>query len=359
MSVFNGERFLAEAVDSVLNQSFLDFEFIVIDDGSTDGSGGILDSYQERDSRLRVYHQDNKGRVESLNWGCSIARGKYIARMDADDISIRDRLMWQVDFMEEHPEVGVLGGAVEFIDASERTFFISRYPVGDKEIQVALREYCAIWHPTVLMRREIFASTDGYRAFGLDAEDYDLWLRIAERSQIANLKPVLLKYRIHANQVSGSNSKQQRLSALAAQAAAASRRNGNPDPLIPGVQITPSFLVSLGVSEATQQRAVAATYEMWIRIMSLMGDRPAVLNLRIELLRSCRSEYLDRRVVADARIAVAEVHWRQRRFLRSFVAIGHAVITRPMILGRPLRLLWRRLKKAPNVQEDLDSAGTD
>src|ERR1700735_3442488 len=95
MRVFNGEQYLAEAVESILGQSFDDFEFIVINDGSTDHSAAILESYMNKDTRLRVYHQDNKGIVEALNLGCAIARGKYIARTDADDIAIGDRLMRQ------------------------------------------------------------------------------------------------------------------------------------------------------------------------------------------------------------------------------------------------------------------------
>ena len=121
MSVLNGERFLREAVESILDQSLREFEFIIINDGSTDFSGSILDSYQHKDPRLRVVHQENMGLVESLNRGCGLARGKYIARMDADDIAIQDRLRWQADFMETHPEVGVVGGAVEVIDTTGRS----------------------------------------------------------------------------------------------------------------------------------------------------------------------------------------------------------------------------------------------
>src|ERR1700683_781969 len=103
MSVFNSERFLREAVESILRQSFRDFEFIIMDDGSTDRSAAILDSYQENDARVKVYHKKHGGLIESLNHGCSLAQGKYIARMDADDISDGDRLKWQVDFMDAHP----------------------------------------------------------------------------------------------------------------------------------------------------------------------------------------------------------------------------------------------------------------
>jgi hypothetical protein len=121
MSVFNGEPYLHEALESILNQTFRDFEFIIINDGSTDGSATVLESYRKSDSRLRVYHQENRGVGESLNRGCGLAQGKYIARMDADDIATSGRLMRQVEFMEGHPEVDVVGGAVEFIDATGKS----------------------------------------------------------------------------------------------------------------------------------------------------------------------------------------------------------------------------------------------
>jgi glycosyltransferase involved in cell wall biosynthesis len=350
MSVFNGERFLAEAVESILSQSFSDFEFIAINDGSTDNSGTILDSYQKKDSRLRVFHQENRGLVDSLNRGCGLTQGRYIARMDADDISLRDRLSWQVSFMEKHPEVSVVGGAVQFISASGRTLEISRQPIGDQEIKSALCAGNVIWHPTVLIRRDTFIATGGYRSSFLDAEEYDLWLRIAERSQLANLEQVVLAYRIHPHQISQCKIKQQALSALAARAAAASRKNGNPDPFTSPAQITPDLLARMGVGEAAQQRALIAGYLTFIRNMSLTGERSAVLNLWMEMLRSSRREYIERRVLADARLAFAELYWNQGRFLPSLLAAGHAVIMRPMILGRPLKLLWRWLKRTRKMQ---------
>src|SRR5262249_10266218 len=110
MSVHNGERFLAEATDSILGQTFRDFELILVDDGSTDGSGAIADAYQRKDTRVRVIHQHKFGLVAALNQACEQARGEYIARMDADDVAIPDRLVRQVAFMDAHPEVAVLGG---------------------------------------------------------------------------------------------------------------------------------------------------------------------------------------------------------------------------------------------------------
>ena len=135
MSVFNGERFLHEAVESMLDQSFREFEFIILDDGSTDRSASILNSYQNRDGRVKVHHQEHGGLIESLNHACSLAQGKYIARMDADDVAAKDRLRMQVDFMEVHSEIGVLGGGVEWIDATGRSLGIHRHPTDSKEIE--------------------------------------------------------------------------------------------------------------------------------------------------------------------------------------------------------------------------------
>ena len=230
MCVFNGELFVGEAVESILGQSFNEFEFIIINDGSTDSTDSILDYYQRKDPRIIICHQENRGLVDSLNRGCSLSRGKYIARMDADDIAINNRLLWQVDFLDEHPEVGVIGGAIEVINTVGQSLVTHRYPVKDSEIKKGLiHGDCPLVHPTVLMRKAVFTEVGGYRKVFVDAEDFDLWLRVAERWKLANLKQVVLKYRRHPDQVSVKKFKRQALSNLAARAAALSRKNVNAD----------------------------------------------------------------------------------------------------------------------------------
>src|SRR5262249_59368301 len=108
------DRFLSESIESILDQSLRDFEFIIIDDGSTDGTAGLLSKYESTDARVRIYHQENKGRIESLNRGSTFAYGKYLARMDADDIAVKDRLIWQGEVMENNPEMGGVGGDCPF-----------------------------------------------------------------------------------------------------------------------------------------------------------------------------------------------------------------------------------------------------
>jgi hypothetical protein len=345
MSVLNGEKFLPEAVDSILKQSFRDFEFIVIDDGSTDSSGAILESYQKKDPRVRVYHQENRGLVESLNRGCAMARGKYLARMDADDIAIKERLMLQVRFMEEHPEVAVLGGAVEVIDSTGRWLDTSVNPSGDSQLKLdALRGNCPFWHSTVLMRKDVFVSVGGYRKVVVDCEDYDLWLRISDRYQLANLKEVLTKYRLHPDQVTLRKCKQGALSALAAQAAAGSRRSGNPDPLDSIDEITPAVLATLGVSDATLNATLAKRYLRVIQIMCDACQYTAATEALDEITGSCDWKLAGSRALAEVCLLRARLTWRQGRYLSSILNVGQAIIARPIVLGLPLKPLLRRVK---------------
>jgi hypothetical protein len=343
MSVFNGERFLREAIESILDQSFTDFEFIVVDDGSTDDSVSILDSYQNCDARVKVYHHEHGGLIESLNQGCCLSQGKYIARMDADDIASKDRLTWQVDYTEAHPGIGVLGGAVEWIDAAGKSLRTCRYPSGDGQIKTHLLHGCALWHPTVLLRREVFVWAGGYRKVVVDAEDYDLWLRIADRFQLENLEAVVLKYRIHPQQTSFRKLKQQSLSILAAQVSASQRRNGDPDLLETVEKITPELLVRSGVPEAKQQTALASYCRHWARNVCLAGEFSAALKTLLEILQSSDLEYAEAWLVADLWLTAASLHWRQREFFRSLMGVAHAVTARPAVIGRPIKQIFIRM----------------
>ena len=342
MVVCNVDHFLAESIESILGQTLRDFEFIIVDFGSTDNSKSIISSYAASDSRLKFHIIPSCGLAEARNASCFLAQGQYIALMDADDVSSPDRLMWQIDFMEKHPEVSVLGGAVEWIDTTGRALVTWDNPVGDGEIQSALLERCPLWQPTVLMRREAFVGVGGYRPPFAPAEDYDLWLRMAEHFQIANLKQVVLKYRIHPNQVSMRKRAQQTLGVLAARVAASSRRNGIPDPLNSVKEITPEALAALGVTKASLQSELASESGRWIRNMCMAGEYSVALQAALATLQS-DLEYVERRQIADLHLIVARLYWRQRKYLSSLLAAAHAVVTRPVVAGRPLRPVLRRL----------------
>jgi len=208
MSVYNGERFLCEAIDSILNQSFSNFEFIIINDGSTDKSGDILESYD--DARIRVIHQEKQHLTKSLNMGLRIARGKYIARMDADDIAMPTRLEEQVSFLDSHSDIAVVGCWAFLIDGTGKILKQLTFPCNDREIRRALIYTNPIIHPGVVIRKEALIKVNLYREEFKYAQDRDLWFRIMEHYKLANLPRFLMKLRFTGSNISILKRKEQK-----------------------------------------------------------------------------------------------------------------------------------------------------
>ncbi len=196
MPVYNAEKFLREAIESILNQSCTDFELIIVDDGSIDHSPKILQSYHDPRIVL-ITNEANSGIVESLNRGIKKAHGRYICRMDADDVSLPERLETQLEFMEIHPEVAVLGTNTIMIDERGDTVGTESYPVTHREIMKTIFIHNPFAHGTVMMRMEILRECGMYDKRFLHNEDFDLWLRIARKYQVANLPLPSVKRRIH------------------------------------------------------------------------------------------------------------------------------------------------------------------
>jgi glycosyltransferase involved in cell wall biosynthesis len=344
MSVFNGQAYLAEAIESILNQSYRDFDFVIIDDGSTDKTAEILRSYASRDQRIRIYRHENKGRAASLNIGIELAKGNYVARMDADDFALPHRLQEQVRFMNEHPEVGLIGGAFELINNNQVLKTI-RFPAEDSEVRSMMGFCNPICHPTVLMRKEVALASGGYRKALLDADDYDLWLRMSERTKLGNLDAVVLRYRVHASQVSLGNMAHQKLCVLAARAAAVSRRRGDADPLSGVTEITRELVRAMGVTVEEVEQSVLGGYRYW---MELLGTRDPEAALRVinEFLRSANSPSFERAVLADAWLKAAGLHYRQGRPMSALVCGARGVMIRPIVAGRPMKRAFLRLAAA-------------
>jgi glycosyltransferase involved in cell wall biosynthesis len=204
LPVRNEERYVEDAVASILRQSFGDFELIVVDDGSTDRTGEILAAVAANDRRVRIVPSDGRGLVDALNTGVAAARGTYIARMDADDISLPDRLERQVEELDERPSLGVLGTRVRYIDADGDVIGVWDVPVGTRLVHWSLAFGTPIAHPTVMMRRAALPAP-AYRASDPHAEDYDLWVRISRRTTLDNLNETLLERRVHGGSVSDQN----------------------------------------------------------------------------------------------------------------------------------------------------------
>jgi len=212
MPVYNGELFLRESIESILNQTLPDFEFIIICDPSTDNSLSLVQSYN--DSRIILINNENRlGIARCLNLGLETARGKYVVRMDADDISLPERLATQVAFMESHLEVGVCGSWLKIIGFEGG--WIRELPVDHDTLKCILVFGCLIAHPTVIMRRDLLIKYSlFYNPAFTYAEDYDLWSRCARYFHLANQSQVVYLYRHHADQASRVFKEQERFSGL-------------------------------------------------------------------------------------------------------------------------------------------------
>lgn len=200
--VYNAELYLREALESVLSQSYEDFEVIVINDGSTDGSLAILREYEASDSRVRVISRDNMGLITTLNEIIDNARGDYIARMDADDICMPDRFERQIKFLKENPQVVCVGSKTLLID--DRGYPICPFHESKDHLAADAANMAgktSICHPTAMMRREAVIRVGGYHKKYKHAEDIDLWLRLAETGEIYSMGEILLKYRQHLDSI--------------------------------------------------------------------------------------------------------------------------------------------------------------
>jgi hypothetical protein len=251
MPVYNGEQHLGEAIESILGQTFRDFEFLIVNDGSTDRSVEIIDSYA--DARIRLVHNEtNSGLIFTLNRGLELARGAYVARMDCDDISLPERLARQVAFMDGHPDVGICGAWFRKFGLGKDK--VVRWQTAPDGIRCGLLFDAMVGHPTVMMRSELI------RKFGLrydpackNAEDFELWVRAVEHCNLANLGEVLLLYRVHPGQVTQSQSAGQRETAGKVRLAQLHRMGIDPSPSEFAIHQAISTCVCAGVDNLFAQ----------------------------------------------------------------------------------------------------------
>jgi glycosyltransferase involved in cell wall biosynthesis len=213
MPVYNADRFVAETVDTILAQTFGDFEFLIINDGSTDRSLEILQGYAGRDPRIRLVSRPNTGYVAALNEGLELNRSEFVARIDADDLADPRRLELQVARMRQEPRLVALGSSASAIDEYGLPLGDYSVPLTHEEIEAHhLRGSSAIHHPAVMLRPEAVKQVGGYRRELMPCEDFDLWLRLGEVGRVENLPEKLLTKRLFAGSAVATNlAKQEKL----------------------------------------------------------------------------------------------------------------------------------------------------
>lgn len=261
MSVYNGEAYLAESIESVLNQTFTDFEFLIVDDGSQDATAAIVTDFAQRDPRIRPIIRENRGLIASLNQLLVEARAPLIARMDADDICRPDRFAKQIAFLGEHPDYGVVGSWSEDIDEYSQPMLRdgADHPITHDDVIEAIRSGGQIiCHPSAMYRRDIVLAVGGYHAAFRHCEDLDLWLRLASVTKLGNIPERLVRYRRYPGQVSSRHATEQQIGAAIAQLAWQERDAGRPDPTadcdeLPPIEQLDAFFGRPGLSRNVRE----------------------------------------------------------------------------------------------------------
>jgi len=195
-TVYNGSSFIEEAVNSVLKQTYKDWEFIIIDDCSEDSSYNILKQYEEKDDRIKLYRMErNYGQTICLNFGISKCSGEYIVRFDIDDLMLPQRLEVQAKFMENNHEYGLCGSFVKVIDNNSNYISTFHTAINDKSIRENLMRSPSFYHPSVMIRKSVLDLVGGYDIFLTYSQDYKLWLSIQQVAKVYNIPEPLTIYR--------------------------------------------------------------------------------------------------------------------------------------------------------------------
>ena len=207
MPVYNGEPFLSEAIESILNQTFRDFEFMIVDDGSQDGSAAVICEYARRDERIRLIQlEENSGPASAQNLAIAEARGKFIALMDCDDVSLPERLRIKVEYLERHPEIGIIGAGVHLVDQDLQPISAKDYPLRHAEIVLRLLLLdSAMSGAAILMRAEVWHDVGPYERWLISTQDTEFLTRAVSKTRVANSPECLYLYRQHGNNISIRN----------------------------------------------------------------------------------------------------------------------------------------------------------
>lgn len=218
LCVYNGEKYINDAIDSVLLQTFTNFELVIVNDGSRDGTAEILEEVAKHDPRVRVVHQENAGLTKALNAGLALCRGQWIARQDDDDISLPQRLEKQVQYVTAHEDVGLLGTACDVIDEDGNVLPMQEIPLFTAHPDLCRELQCRnpFVHTSVMYKREIIQCVGGYSENYPAAEDYECWLRMSRITQLYQLSEKLVQRRISPQMISKQNARKQRKSVLLA-----------------------------------------------------------------------------------------------------------------------------------------------
>ena len=330
MPVYNSENYLREAIDSILNQTFRDFELVIVDDCSTDSSAAIIEEYKKIDSRVVTHRQHkNSGIAAARNKGLQLSSGEYIAFMDSDDISLPDRLEKQNNFIKSHPEVGVLGGGAEIVDGNGNYISTLYFPETNLMISWSLCFYDPIINPSVMMKRSIVLGAGGYhdsRESDTEyyPEDYDLWTRLSGKTNFYNLSDVILMLRKHS-----SNITKTRLESTIKNSLKISQKY-----IAAMLGMEPSMEVVAVLWNTDQNKKIIDAPDVLINLYKCLGGRKAV--------SASENEYL-KKDVSMRLLTIARRHPEDPKIIKVIIqALKYHPFILFQVLGAKIKRIWKR-----------------
>jgi glycosyltransferase involved in cell wall biosynthesis len=281
MAVRNAGSFLKPALQSLADQTFKDYELVLVDNGSCDGTDRFMSAWAEKDGRIRLYRSDLFGLARCLNFAATHARAPLLARLDGDDIILPDRFAQQYARLMREPEIGLLGACVDVIDKDDNVIGRRHLPLSDAELRRFLRNGNPFVHSTIMMRRSLFESIGGYRTSLRLCEDFDLWCRMAEITQIANDPNILARYRVHESSMSAAQPIRLAITDACIVAASRARESARPEPFASG---SPHLRAALAVLKIPREEFKYRTLKALVGV-----SRLALARGDVDLARRLRS----------------------------------------------------------------------
>lgn len=349
MPVHNGEDHLEEAIVSVLSQTLGDFEFIIVNDGSTDSTTEMLQGLSSQDTRIVVLQEPRIGLAEALNLGLRSSSAEIVARMDADDRSHAERFREQFAYLNRRQDVAILGTQIRHIDASGTVVSCPRFPTSPRSVARRMRVHDVIAHPSVMFRRSAIRKLGGYRAFPL-TEDLDLWLRALDAGlKLSNLSQALLDYRVRPSgqlHVDDSRRRSDQVTwAFYVRLASNYRRSQLPELLVPYPELANTHAIRTVIEADSTFPELKANYNLRLAPLCLALDELAPI---YDSLPSAPMSIIRRNDFANA---LYELSWRyfvHRKFHVGALSLLRALRACPTLVVRRLlaSLSWRRTSKA-------------
>lgn len=341
MPVKDCGRWLMPAVTSIVSQTMPDWELLIVDDGTTDGSlKGPLE-LAKSDKRIRIVRSSGTGGAQALNCGARLSNAPFLARMDGDDVALPNRLQRQLAEFQKRPELGMVGAWARVLIEERLTDEPMKTPVGPANVRAKMLDQAALISPTFFFRREAWERVGGFRYWMMLTEDYDFTARVSRFYDVDNIPEVLLNYRIHATQTTASRLRDLALHSMMAQRVANAVAAGNPDPLEPFQEISDSMKRALGLTPKVILARTMAITEYRVQLLLKLGA-PKQAHLTLQEVRKDLTPHELQLWRRHLDWLQAQVYWFSNRPVATAATLARGCVRNPTLTTMVGKSLLRK-----------------